>query len=1187
MYLKYVEIHGFKSFPDKIKIDFEPGLTAIVGPNGSGKSNISDAIRWVLGEQSSKQLHGSKMQDVIFSGTAKRNPMGFSQVSLCLDNSDRRLPDYEDELIIGRKYFRSGYSEYLINGNTVRLKDVRETFMNTGLSRDGYSIIEQGKIGEIVNAKPEARREIFEEATGIAKFRFKKDTAEKQLSAAEANLERLRDIVDELASRIGPLKRQKETAEKFIVLSEQRKGLEVTLYCDTIDRSMQAVKIQDEKILIANRDYGIAEDKLTDIDRNIEDLFEQTRILETKRSELNESMISAEKEASEAKSAIAITEADIRRDEAELSDLRSRRSDSESESRSLLEHADELDKEAESIDSELASLADAIATAEAMLSSLAEQGEKDDEVRRERQTALNELSSKLAEARATYAAAVSSRSDAEQRKQAASEELPAMEETRDTARANLEELRTRLEETDAEILKDTNQSQGLKRIIEIRRADAEKIRDEYQKLSDEINGETHRLNALEDMEKSQEGFAPSVRNVIDAGRRGRLRGILGTVASLIRIEDGCELAIETALGFAMQNIVVSDERAAKDGIQYLKENRAGRCTFMPLDTMQPSNINIGEARNIYGFVGIASELVKYDKKYSNVVSNLLGRIIIAEDIDSASNIARDIHYRNRVVTLDGQVINAGGSFTGGYAAKSAGVFSRRKEIDKLRESLEEKKARSEKIGAKLDASNQEFEKIRAQITVLDSDMINLNNEKIRIEEEIKRFESESETANAAIDSITQRIAESEKDMKDKENLARDSEKLTGELEKKIADLEKLDSIDQDGDDLQRKRQLLTDELSAKRLERLGRERDQETLKRDAANLRERVISQTDKNAAFDETEQHIIDGIEAKKQQIELQKKLLEETEKKITALKEENSGISRERDEIDRKQTENRREQNELTRQRENLASELSRLEERKATLQKDVESAITKLWEDYELTKAEAETLKVPYTNITTLRQEVATVRGQIRALGTVNVAAIEEYKEVSERYEFLSAQVADVENSKNELMKLISSITGEMREIFEEKFELINKSFQITFTQMFEGGRASLALTDSEDLLESGIEINAQPPGKVIKDLNALSGGEKSLVAIALYFAIFMVNPAPFCILDEIDSALDDINVARFARYLLSRATDNQFIAITHRRGTMEASERLYGVTMQEQGVSKLFKLEKEEAVVIAAK
>ena len=550
--------------------------------------------------------------------------------------------------------------------------------------------------------------------------------------------------------------------------------------------------------------------------------------------------------------------------------------------------------------------------------SLAEQGEKDDETRRERQNTLNELSSKLAEARAVYSAAVASTQDAEQRKTAAESELPALKETRDQALGNLDDLKARLEETDAEILKDTNQSQGLKRIIEIRRQDAEKVRDEYQKLADEINNDTHRLNALEDMEKSQEGFAPSVRNVIDAGRRGRLRGILGTVASLITIDDGCELAIETALGFAMQNIVVSDERAAKDGIQYLKESRAGRCTFMPLDTMQPSNINIGGARNIYGFVGIASELVKYDKKYSNVVSNLLGRVIIAEDIDSASDIARDIRYRNRVVTLDGQVINAGGSFTGGYSAKTVGVFSRRKEMDKLREGLKEKKLKAEKTAEKLDASNAEFEKIRAQITVIESDMINLNSEKIRIEEEIKRYGSESETAKNAIESIEQRIGEAAREIEEKRSLAAESEKQTGELEKKIADLEKLDSIDQGGDDLAKKRQMLTDELSAKRLERLGRERDQDALRRDAENLRARVLSETDKNAAFDETEQRIIDGIELKKQQIELQKKLQDDAEKAVAALREENAGISRDRDEIDRRQQENRRQQNELTRQRE-----------------------------------------------------------------------------------------------------------------------------------------------------------------------------------------------------------------------------------------------------------------------------
>ncbi|MGI5888517.1 MAG: chromosome segregation protein SMC, partial [Oscillospiraceae bacterium] len=1045
MYLKYVEIHGFKSFPDKTRIEFKPGLTGVVGPNGSGKSNISDAIRWVLGEQSTKSLRSDKMQDVIFSGTSRRSPMGFAEVSLCLDNSDRRLEEYGDEIVIGRRYYRSGFGEYSINGAAVRLKDVRETFMNTGLSRDGYSIIEQGRIAEIVSSKPEDRREIFEEATGIARYRFRKDEAEKELAAAEGNIERLNDILGELESRIGPLKKQSETAKKFLELSDKRKSLEVTLYCDTIERQQQNVRVQEDRIAIANRDYSSAEEKLSSIDEQMEKLFDRNRSIEAELGGINEEKISAGKEASEASGNASIVRADIERDKRDLEDLRKRREDAAGENTALLEKAESLEEEALGIDKEVESLSGRIADAEAALAALAEETEASDAEKKKRQKELASLSSQLSDSKAGQAAAESMLEDAGTRLKEASREADEAEKSAEEEKAAGDELKKKLESIANELVKDKNTAAGLSKMMEIKKSENDSVRADLDRLQREIDGGSHRLSVLEDMEKSQEGFSPSVKSVISAGRNGSLRGIIGTVSSVLSIEDGCELAIETALGYSMQNIITEDERAAKDAIAFLKETRAGRATFLPLDTVQPYSGNFSEVRGLPGFTGVASELVKYDPRYDSVVKNLLGRTVIAEDINSASRIARTLRYRNRVVTLDGQLINAGGSFTGGYSARSTGVFSRRKEMEKLRSELQSRRKKADEIKASLEDASREYSKLEARLTAVSSSITNLEADRIRAEEESKRHAQALETINAALEAAEARKKTAGDDMESARKKTEEEKALQDRIQGRIQVLEALEEKEgRNGGESAKKRQELSDSLTDLKLEKLGRERDAGQRRTEAENLRKRAEDGKNRNSGFDETEKRILEAIEAKKKQVQILEESVKKAEQKSEELKKKSDDLYKERVEVDGSVSKLRSEQSSVTSDKEKLAAELSRLEERKTALQKEVDQAVAKLWEDYELTRPEAEKLRTEYTSITALRQEVSSVRSAIKALGTVNVSAIDEYREVSERYEFMSGQVRDVEESRKRLLDLINGITSEMREIFTDKFSKINENF-----------------------------------------------------------------------------------------------------------------------------------------------
>ncbi len=1188
MFLKYIDIHGFKSFPDKTRINLEKGVTAIVGPNGSGKSNISDAIRWVLGEQSTKSLRGGKMEDIIFGGTQLRKPMGYAQVSLVLDNTDRRLPDMGDEINIGRRYYRSGDSDYLINGAAVRLKDIKEAFLDTGLSRDGYSIIGQGKISEIVSAKSTERREIFEEASGIAKYRYRKNEAENKLNAAEDNIARLRDILDELESRVGPLKQQSETALKFLDLSEQRKKLEITLYCDNIERSRQAVKQQDEKVEIARKDYSDIENSINDIDKKIEDIFEQNSVIALSTEKSNAEIHEISEKITVLEKTVTMIESDISHGEQQIEQMKTQVLSSSNTTGGI--DGEIMEREAMSVAIELVlhELDQKISLVENELSSLTIEGEQSDQKKQQLAEDLSRLSSELSDCQVKIATAETELEALNKREKELKEIYPTIKQKVVQVESDKQLFTKELFDIESEITDCENKKNGLNSKLEIRKTKLLETERELQKQSSLSEQLTHKIQVLDDMEKSMDGFAFSVKRVVEESRNRNLRGIIGTVASLITIESGYEVAIETALGASMQNIVVSDERAAKDAIAYLKEKKQGRATFLPIDTIKPSNFLFDNGLKQQGAIGVASSLVNCDEKYSDIISNLLGRIIIADDLNSASLIAKRCQYKNRIVTTDGQVINAGGSYTGGSTSKTTGVFSRRNEIEDLKAKKIKTIEAVEQLKKEFEKNKNETVSLEAELTVFTSELINLGGDKIRVETELKRVELEQAAANEGLSSAEKSFEEFANQKVEKTEEMMQNKVLLDETTQRLRELElMIENESSQAEMFNTKRNEITERLSSSRIERMEKQKDLEMISEVVDQLRRR--SELEKNRSGDITQTIELLTVQNQEKSLEVINKQAEikELNDKIEEIKQLITQSSEKRREVEKETVESRELQSEFTRKREDLAREISRLEERKVSVQKELDTSFSKLWEDYELTPKDAASLCVKYENITSLRQDVASVRSKIKALGSVNVGAIEEYKEVKERYEYLSEQVVDVEKSREELISLIASLTGEMQAIFSQSFEQINSNFRKVFVEMFGGGSANLSLTDEENILESGIDINVQPPGKVIKNLASLSGGEQSLVAIAIYFAILAVNPAPFCVLDEIDSALDDVNVARYSAYLRRITGSTQFVTITHRRGTMEAADTLYGVTMQEDGVSKLLKLTHDEAFLVATK
>ena len=1178
MVFKELEIQGFKSFPDKVKITFDAGVTGVVGPNGSGKSNLSDAVRWVLGETSSRQLRAAgKMEDVIFGGTRRRSAMGFASVRLTLDNTGHTLDVDADEVTIGRKYYRSGDSEYTINGQVCRLRDVYELLLDTGIGRDGYSVIGQGRIAEIVAAKSSERREIFEEACGIAKYRYRKTEAERRLAAAGENLERLRDILGELESRVGPLEKESAKAQKFLELSEQRKTLEVTLWTDSVHRARDTVRQQVRDYETAQADYERFDGEAKAAEQEAEEIRMQAQQLTIAVERLNGDIRSITEQISGSDSRIAVLENDILRNEESIASLRSEieagEQDGAEADAALQRHravAAKMEAEGEKLAAEINALN---AELEQLADASNASGARKDTLRAE----ITDLTAKRTEAQVAQAAAEAAEETARQRLPALEQAVQEGTDQWETARQDLTDTiryREMLTENEKQL---ANVRSGLELKLKNRKAALDEADTAEQRLGRELDAARQRLSVLRELEKNMDGYQNSVKAVMRAAGARRLRGIIGPVSAILKVEPGCEVAVETALGAALQNIVVENEAAAKAAIALLRSDNAGRATFLPLDTVQPGVFR----GRLSGTARLASSLVQADARYDNIVSSLLGRIIVVEDINEASRVARDNGFRSRVVTMDGQVINAGGSFTGGSVQRSAGLFTRKQEMEELR--IRAAKLQKDCLAAqeKTDQCKEQVDALQAELTATASEQITAANDRVRAEAEQKRLEAAAAQLETARNARRQEIDTLQAALADSRAKAEDAAKLQAELTAKIdRRTAEMSRIEEGDDSFLTRQNALAQDLSAKRLEQVTRQKDAELAYSQIAALEQRARDAAARRTSLEESVAALAARSDACRAEIadirqtradsqttiaQKEAEIREATQKRLARQQAETETLARARTAAD---------------SREEMSREMARLAERKAAAESEYDQTVAKLWDEYQLSVSQAEALCVEFDSLPALRAQVADLRGKIRALGSVNVSAIEEYKEVKARYDALVTQVTDVEESRNELSRMISKLSAQMREIFTDSFRAINENFGRVFAELFGGGEASLMLEDESDVLSSGIGIRVAPPGKVIKNLEALSGGEQALVAISIYFAILAVNPAPFCILDEIEAALDDANVVRFAQYLRRVSDKTQFIVITHRRGTMEAANVLYGVTMQEDGVSKLLKLDLEQ-------
>lgn len=1186
MYLESLEMQGFKSFPDKIKLDFHKGLTAVVGPNGSGKSNIGDAVRWVLGEQSSKTLRGGKMEDVIFAGTTQRKPMGFAQVTLNIVNNRGLLQIPADRVSVTRKLYRSGESEYMINGSQVRLKDIYELFMDTGLGREGYAIIGQGRVAEIVSAKSGERREIFEEAAGISKFRYKKAEAERRLSAAQENILRLNDIMGELESRVEPLRIQSEKAAKFLELSDRKKSLEIAVWVKQLDDLKARLEEISDKILINKSEYDAVEADISRLEAEAEDLQTKMESSSLKIEEMRAKILEAEKSNTQLHSDIAVFENDISHCRETIADIEKQQENAENsgeENRRIIEEKLSLVKKAEE---DISDTEEKHKAASEELNKLSSEQDSFDSKFSDVNGALGKLYIRQSELKIAVTTGDAGKTElAEQLKHCREQEEQLREngEQLSAEKRETEDGVRMLEEKSGEV---NNRVNGLTKLWQGRSEKLALTKKEFEDISFSIRDKEQRIRMLTDLENSMEGFAHSVKHVLKASRTGQLRGVYGSVAQLIKVEAKYSLAIETALGGALQNIVVDNEETAKRGIRLLQESKAGRATFLPVTSVKGNRLAERGLEDCAGFVSLAVDIVGFDENLTGVFNSLLGRIAVAEDIDDATVIAKKFGYKFKIVTLDGQVINAGGSFTGGSAAKSSGVLTRKNDIEKLENERNKLSARVGEVKQGMEKLQAETDKLGFDIEGAKDELRVIGEDKIRFESEIKRIESLLEQnelqIKAAVENAkryAEKIKENDRNTAEAEENLRKCEEEIAELEKQAADSEEMRS------EIKEKREKLSEKLSEMKLYQLERSKDKDALEAEIKQLEEQFSALGDNSARLAVALEEQKKIIAEKEKLIEERKSSLENAADAVSEINAKILGEQSAKREMEQKSNEGRVKIRSLTDDREKFSREMTRLEERQGAVQNNYDGIISDMQEQYGMYLSEARETAAPVEDLLTVQRELNEIKQKIRGLGNVNVAAIEEYKEVSERYNFMRGQLDDVETSKRELEQLIEELTDNMRRQFSESFNQINENFKEIFVELFGGGRAELTLTDPEDVLESGIEINVAPPGKVIKSLSLLSGGEQAFVAIAIYFAILKIKPAPFCILDEIEAALDDINVVKYAQYLRNFTDTTQFILVTHRRGSMDEADVMYGVTMQEKGISRVLKLDQTSAEIEA--
>ena len=1181
MLLKSLELQGFKTFPDKTLLKFEEGITAVVGPNGSGKSNISDAMRWVLGEQSTRALRCSKMEDVIFSGTPKRKAQGFAEVTITIDNTDRQLNFDSDTVTITRRFYRSGESEYRINKTMVRLRDVHELFMDTGLGRDGYSIIGQGKIDSIVSAKSEDRREIFEEAAGISRFRYRKEEAERRLSKAEENLQRLRDILQELEGRLEPLRIQAEKAEKFIAFDSEKKNLEIGLWLETLNRSGRVVRDVEEKIGIAQSQYNEAEEALQNIAADIEKNYMETNACTAQMEAVRAEASSSDENAARKEGEISVVENDIRHDREQIERLNAEILEA---SRSEQEISGEIADKETAVRAKEAEIARNNSDFIAFTAELEALRSGTDGATKEidaAAAALAELNAALYEARVRRAEAESSVQEIRSRSDSVDTAIAESEQQISAFETEAEELQGMVRDTLEHIQQMENTVRGHELRMASRRKKADVAKAEADRIHLDANEQARRAKLLEDLERNLEGFTQSVKTIMRERERGNLQGIHGPVTKLLRVPREYAVALETALGAAMQNIVVDSEEAAKAAIRLLKQRDSGRATFLPLSTIRGNVIDRREMQEMPGFVGIASELCSCDAQYAGIRDSLLGRTVVAENLDRAAEIARRIRYRYRIVSLDGQVVNAGGSFTGGSAARNSGLLSRAGEIERIRGEAARLQKLAEEAMLRFKEAQQEVSRTAAQFDTARSELSVLNEDKIRFTAELTRAQRDIESQKKQLSNLIEERDNAAGRIVGLQGMIDTAVREIGELEAKTAEARcRMEAVAETRDEQMLRCDEMTRRLQEIRLAGLAVQKDKETLSASIEALRARLSDRAERLKLLQESIQVSEANIE--KRQVQIEELKAEMASMRETAAQKRGSiqTIADKRAALEKQAGELRLKERETSAERERIGLEVARLRERLENLNREYETILAKLWEEYELTRREAEEIGITIEDASTAQRRLTELKNKIRSLGAVNVAAVVEYKEVSERYTFMKTQTDDVEKSKAELLKLISELTKQMQTQFTERFAVINDNFGKIFKDLFGGGSAQLAFTDESDILNSGIEIKVHPPGKIVSHIELLSGGEKALVAISIYFAIMRVSPPPFCMLDEIEAALDDVNVVRFANYLRRMNDNTQFIAITHRRGTMEEADMLYGVTMQDQGISKLLSLRTHE-------
>ena len=1175
MYLKALEIQGFKSFPDKTVLNFGEDITAIVGPNGSGKSNVSDAIRWVMGEQSSKSLRGAKMEDVIFGGTEKRSQMGFAQVTLVLDNTEHIFPRMEEsEVAVTRRYYRSGESEYYINKQSVRLRDVNELFMDTGMGREGYSIVGQGKIDEILSVKSADRREIFEEAAGISKFRHRKEETERKLERTEENLVRINDKIAELELQVGPLRSQAEKAKKYLILRDELRTLEISVWLENLD------KIKTDSIKL-NTDYALAQQELERANAALDELYaaseqfaEKAHANDMEQERLRTECAELDAKRSEEDAAGAVLRTGIEHNRASIerveNDLRDQSGRAESLTAQIAaKHAriEELAAQAAELEEELRAF---LAQAEELARTAGEAGSEVEALRAREALAASDA----ADCRADMSAINAGLAELSERRTALEAESESVDgqltEKRRAASASRRALEEAQEEADA--VRNIISGHTLKMEGRVKRE--ETARQKSIDLTMEKNNLDSRIHLLSEMEKEYEGFNKAVRLIMQAAEKNTLRGVHGPVANLMTTDKRYAVAIEIALGAGMQNVVVDREEDAKSAINFLKQRDGGRATFLPLTAIRGDVLREAGVEREYGYVGVASQLVQFDKRYAEIFNNLLGRTVVVEDMDCGIAIARKYSNRFRIVTLDGQVLNRGGSMTGGSVSRSAGILSRANELKELtarREALTEKldAALREADEAKrdLNAAQYELDVAREQQRGAEDAVLRLTGEKKQYDMLLESLRTRESDIAAELESITARTEELKKAAAAREEEIKKHEaeaaRCRAESEEKLAGQ----------NELQRDSAHLGDEIAARKSTLAGFTAERETTERalgDLETLAQQMRGDEDGRRALIEDYRAKIKAAEEEIAQHDaVTASLRADAEKRraeLAELAEAKLTLEGERSANDRRY----RECNELLSQTQAAAG---RLEQKRVTAAMEEKQILDKLWESYELSHSAAQEQRIELESVPKASRRINELKREINGLGNVNVGAIEEFDRVNTRYTYLTGQRDDVEKAKEELLGVIENITSEMTVIFKEQFALIRESFQETFLELFGGGKATLELEDENAVLDCGIEIKVQPPGKALKTLSLLSGGEKAFVAIALYFAILKVHPTPFCVMDEIEAALDEPNVIRVAHYMRRICDKTQFIVITHRRGTMEAADVLYGVTMQERGVSKV--------------